>query len=404
VVQATAPLSAPWEDPMHRFAAAFAGLCLAAAGTTAIVVAGPAAAAPACSVGYRVNQWQTGYTAEITVTNGATALSSWTLTWHYAGNQTVTSAWNATVRQSGTAVTAASMPYNAALPAGGSVSFGLQGTAGGTSPDPTDFALNGVSCGDTTPPVTTTPTTPTTVTTSPTTTTSTPPAGCTGAKVCDDFEQQTGSTPGGRWTVGAANCTGTGTVTVDSTVAHSGTRSVKVAGQGGYCNHAFLGTSLADVGSGVLFGRFWVRHTTPLPTGHVAFMAMRDTADGGRDLRAGGQNQALQWNRESDDATLPAQSPAGVAQSVPLPTGTWSCFEFQVDGAAGQLRTWLGSAQVPGLVVDGVPTPDIDQQWLARAGWHPSLTDLRLGWESYAADADTLWFDDVALGTTRIGC
>jgi hypothetical protein len=251
--------------------------------------------------------------------------------------------------------------------------------------------------------VTTTPTTPTTPVTKPTTTTSTPPAGCTGAAVCDDFEQQTGTTPGGRWTVGAANCTGTGTVTVDGTVAHSGSRSVKVTGQGGYCNHAFLGTSLADVGSGKLFGRFWVRHTTPLPTGHVAFMAMRDTADGGRDLRAGGQNQALQWNRESDDATLPAQSPAGVAQSVPLPTGTWSCFEFEVDGAAGQLRTWLGSAEVPGLVVDGVPTPDIDQQWLNRA-WHPALTDLRLGWESYAGDADTLWFDDVALGTARIGC
>ena len=53
--------------------------------------------------------------------------------------------------------------------------------------------------------------------------------------------------------------------------------------------------------------------------------------------------------------------------------------------------------------MDGVPTPDIDQQWLARA-WHPSVTDLRLGWESYAGDADTLWFDDVAVGSSRIGC
>ncbi|MGW5720286.1 cellulose-binding domain-containing protein [Amycolatopsis sp. NPDC003865] len=377
---------------MHRFAAALAGFCLAAAGTAA-VVAGPATAAPACSVGYRVNQWQTGFTAEITVTNGATALSSWTLTWHYAGSQSVTSAWNATVRQSGTAVTAESLPYNASLPAGGTVSFGLQGTSGG--PDPTDFALNGVACGDTTPPVTTTPTTPTTTTSTP------PPAGCADAAICDDFEQQTGSAPAGRWSVGAANCQGTGTVAVDTAVAHSGTRSVKVAGGGGYCNHAFFGTSVS--GSGVLYGRFWVRHTTALPSGHVTFMALRDTADGGRDLRAGGQNQALQWNRESDDATLPAQSPAGVAQSVPLPTGTWSCFEFAIDGAAGQLRTWLGSAAVPGLVVDGVPTPDIDQQWLARA-WHPAVTDLRLGWESYGGDADTLWFDDVAVGSSRIGC
>ncbi|WP_211299869.1 cellulose binding domain-containing protein, partial [Amycolatopsis lexingtonensis] len=101
----------------RRFAGALAALCLAAAGTTAVLAAGPAAAAPACSVAYRVNQWQGGYTADLTVTNGATALSSWTLTWHYAGTQAVTSAWNATVRQSGTAVTADSLPYNAALPA-----------------------------------------------------------------------------------------------------------------------------------------------------------------------------------------------------------------------------------------------------------------------------------------------
>lgn len=242
----------------------------------------------------------------------------------------------------------------------------------------------------------TTPTTPTTPTTS-----APPPAGCADAAFCDDFEQQAGSAPAGRWTVGAANCQGTGTVTVDTAVAHSGTRSVKVTGGGGYCNHAFFGTGVPT--AGVLYGRFWVRHTTALPAAHVTFMALRDTADGGRDLRAGGQNRALQWNRESDDATLPAQSPAGVAQSVPLPTGTWSCFEFAIDGAAGQLRTWLGSAEVPGLVVDGVPTPDVDQQWLARA-WHPAVADLRLGWESYGTDADTLWFDDVAVGSSRIGC
>ncbi|MGW4521766.1 cellulose-binding domain-containing protein [Amycolatopsis sp. NPDC004378] len=374
---------------MTRFAAALAALCLlTAAGTTAVVVAAPATAAPACAVGYRVNQWQTGFTAEITVTNGATALSSWTLTWHYAGNQAVTSAWNATVRQSGTAVTAETLPYNASLPAGGTVSFGLQATYSGTNAEPADFALNGVACGDPT-------------TTPPPTTTTPPPAACPGTTFCDDFEQQTGGAPSGRWAVGAANCQGTGTVTVDSAVAHSGTRSVKVTGQGGYCDHAFFGTSLP--GAGLLYGRFWVRHSTPLPAGHVTFMALRDTADGGRDLRAGGQNRALQWNRESDDATLPAQSPAGVAQSVPLPTGTWSCFEFEIDGTAGQLRTWLGGTEVPGLVVDGVPTADVDQQWLARA-WHPAVTDLRLGWESYGTDADTLWFDDVALGTTRLGC
>ena len=50
-----------------------------------------------------------------------------------------------------------------------------------------------------------------------------------------------------------------------------------------------------------------------------------------------------------------------------------------------------------------VPTADIDQQWLNRT-YRPSLTDFRLGWESYGVGLDTLWYDDVAVAGTRIGC
>nr|WP_258544752.1 hypothetical protein [Micromonospora provocatoris] len=56
-----------------------------------------------------------------------------------------------------------------------------------------------------------------------------------------------------------------------------------------------------------------------------------------------------------------------------------------------------------GLTADGVPTHDIDGQWYNRT-WRPQLTDLKLGWESYGGSADTLWYDDVAMGSTRIGC
>jgi hypothetical protein len=130
---------------------------------------------------------------------------------------------------------------------------------------------------------------------------------------------------------------------------------------------------------------------------------MRDSADGNRDLRFGGQNGALQFNRASDDATLPEQSPAGVALSAPLPVNTWNCVEFKVDGRDGTIQTWLNGTSVPGLLNDGVPTHDIDGQWLNRT-WRPALTDLRLGWESYGEGADTLWYDDVAVGAARNGC
>ncbi|WP_407638957.1 hypothetical protein [Actinacidiphila yeochonensis] len=222
--------------------------------------------------------------------------------------------------------------------------------------------------------------------------------------VCSGFEDQTGTTPSGGWTVAAPDCSGTGTVSVDTSVAHSGTRSVRVDGKAGYCNHAFLASTanLSAVGP-VMYVRLWVRHTTALPSGHVAFVSMPDSSQGGKALRIGGQNGALQWNRESDDATLPAQSPAGVALSTPLPTGSWQCLRFAVDTTKPALDTWLGDTQVPGLHVDGVPTQDVDQQWLSSTT-PPRPTALRLGWESYSTGDDTLWFDDVAVGSSPIGC
>jgi hypothetical protein len=230
------------------------------------------------------------------------------------------------------------------------------------------------------------------------------PAACSASGFCDDFESQTGTQPSGRWSTAVADCSGTGTTSVDSSVAHSGSRSIRVDGKAGYCNHAFAGASLSGLGIGSqLYVRFWLRHSTPLPQGHVAFAAMQDPHDNNTDLRMGGQNSALQWNRESDDATLPAQSPVGISKSIPLPVNTWTCVEYKVD-SAGKLDTWVNGTEVLGLVADGVSTPDVDQQWNTRTTWKPAPTDLRLGWESYWEGDDTLWFDDVAVGNARVGC
>lgn len=389
-----------------------AALAAAATTTGAALLTGPAAAAQGCRVDYTPNQWPGGFTATVKVSPGDAAVSSWTVTWTYAGDQRVTSGWNATVSQSGSTVTARNASYNGSIPAGGSTEFGLQGTYGSSGGVPTGFSLNGVPCNGATPPPTTPPPTTPPPTTPPPTTpppttpppTTEPPVGCAGAVLCDGFEGQTGSTPSGDWTVVSPDCSGAGTATIDTATTHSGSRSVRINGAAGYCNHVFIKATknLSSVGS-VRYGRVWVRHTTAQPTEHTTMMAMADAADGNKDLRLGGQNGALQWNRASDDATLPEQSPAGVAQSLPLPTNRWTCVEFMVDGAAGQLRTWVDGTAIPGLTADGAPTHDIDGQWYNRT-WRPQLTDLKLGWESYGGGADTLWYDDVALGSSRIGC
>ncbi|MFJ4674340.1 cellulose-binding domain-containing protein [Kitasatospora sp. NPDC088783] len=367
----------------------------------------------ACQVSWTGNQWTGGFTAQVSIINSGAAVSSWTLTWTFAAGQQVTSGWNAQVSQSGTAVTASSLSYNGSVAAGGSVAFGLQGTWSGGNPTPTDFAFNGASCqgGSATASPTPSPTPSSTPSPSPSPTPSPSPSassgggsGCSAAVVCSGFEDQSGSSLGGDWTVAAPDCSGAGTVTVDTAVAHGGSRSLRIDGRAGYCNHVFAATTknVSAVGP-VVYGRYWVRHTTALPADHIAMVTMEDAANGNKHLRLGGQNGALQWNRESDDATLPAQSPVGVAQSVPLPVNQWSCVRFAVDTTRQSMDTWLNDQQVPGLHDDGVPTADIDQQWLTRTT-APRPTTLDLGWESYGNGADTLWYDDVALGSAPIAC
>ncbi|MGC5030454.1 PQQ-dependent sugar dehydrogenase [Micromonospora sp. DT229] len=110
--------------------------------TTPPPTSGPAA----CTVSWTVNQWNTGFTAEVRVTNRGAALNGWTLTWSFSGNQQVTGGWNAEITQSGRTVTARNAGWNAALPTNGTVSFGFQATYSGTNNSPSDFRLNGTTC------------------------------------------------------------------------------------------------------------------------------------------------------------------------------------------------------------------------------------------------------------------
>ncbi|GAQ64773.1 glycoside hydrolase family 6 protein [Streptomyces scabiei] len=100
-----------------------------------------------CTVDYKVqNQWSTGFTAAVTITNNGAAKSSWAAKWSYAGNQQVTNGWNSRITQSGSSVTAANETYNGTLATGGSVSFGFQASYSGSNALPATFTLDGVTC------------------------------------------------------------------------------------------------------------------------------------------------------------------------------------------------------------------------------------------------------------------
>jgi hypothetical protein len=95
------------------------------------------AAAVQCSVDYKTNDWGSGFTADLTITNrGTDAINGWTLTYSYAGNQKLSNGWNGTWSQSGQTVTVNSATYNANIAAGSAVTTGAQFTYSGANAAP----------------------------------------------------------------------------------------------------------------------------------------------------------------------------------------------------------------------------------------------------------------------------
>lgn len=100
-----------------------------------------------CTVDYDANSWNSGFTGSFVVTNDSdAAVSDWELTFTFADGQTVDQIWSAEADQSGAAVTITPVSWSTTIPAGGSVSFGFNGSHGGTNTTPDDFALDGVDC------------------------------------------------------------------------------------------------------------------------------------------------------------------------------------------------------------------------------------------------------------------
>src|ERR1019366_6593846 len=107
-----------------------------------------------CQVTYtKASEWQGGFVANVTISNtGTAAINGWTLKFTFPGDQHVTNAWNATVTQSGTAVTATNASYDGTISPGASASMGFQGTWTANDTSPTSFTLNGASCSCPHPP------------------------------------------------------------------------------------------------------------------------------------------------------------------------------------------------------------------------------------------------------------
>ncbi|ATW50604.1 chitinase [Streptomyces peucetius subsp. caesius ATCC 27952] len=125
----------------------------ATAGLTALLLplaamvglASPAEAATSATATYtKTSDWGSGFGGSWTVKNtGTTTINSWTVEWDFPSGTKVTSAWDATVTNSGDHWTAKNVGWNGTLAPGTSVSFGFNGSGSGS---PSGCKLNGASC------------------------------------------------------------------------------------------------------------------------------------------------------------------------------------------------------------------------------------------------------------------
>jgi len=240
---------------------------------------------------------------------------------------------------------------------------------------------------------------------------------CANSIFCDDFEEyDAGGLPSPTW---GANQNG-GALAVDETRAHSGRRAVKMsaAASNGYRSVmiSLSKPSVLPVANNHLFGRMsFYLDSSPTTSVHWTFIdGYGATASGYHALyRYGGQTPSANGNTlmanydTPDSYSSPPVGPSSdcyLHSATVVPTGAWSCAEWEFDGPKNTMRFWLDGAAVTDLTMTGTGEGCVHQPktftWLA-----PTFSRIDLGWESYQADpARTIWIDDVALGTQRLGC
>lgn len=173
--------------------------------------------------------------------------------------------------------------------------------------------------------------------------------------------------------------------------AHSGTHSVEITTGGG-----FFGTAPP---AAAFYGRVWVYFGSSPGSGHWAFIegvgpGSQSTAT---QVRLGGNLGTYDANIQTSGPEDEIRASAQDGGLIPPPIATWTCFEFYYGQDA--LEFWQNGIQI----LDITPTT----AWMdgnVTAPWSPQYAMIRFGYAAFGANAIDVWFDDVALGTQRIGC
>jgi hypothetical protein len=215
-----------------------------------------------------------------------------------------------------------------------------------------------------------------------------------GLLLCDTFEADAPGPPPAPWTT---SITGSGKVTIDGTSpANSGTRSVHIEDAASDYDTllALHAPAILPSTTGRFYLRFFIRLAAPMTMGHNSFVLgdLYASPGSGNFLRFSENNQMLAESVMGDAQGAMSNNDYynDHAIGVGLTAGRWTCVELLLDHGKPEIDVWVDDVEVPGL---------------HSTAWKIDAYDyLRLGFEKYAGPASEIWYDDIAIGTQKIGC
>ena len=198
-----------------------------------------------------------------------------------------------------------------------------------------------------------------------------------------------------------SNPNGTTLALVDSTRAHTGTKSVKVHGG----QQPAQLTRPLPTGTNKLYARAWIWFTRQLGmnpgANHETLLGIRKAVGSANDeVRFGEIKGVIGTNEVPSDNISPKMAQWGLGPVV-APNG-WRCIEvaFLADQAQHTLTAWAD-----GVMVHAITAPDQWQNGNLPANWmNGKFVEFIMGWQSFSGVDTDLWIDDVVLSNSPIGC
>ena len=182
-------------------------------------------------------------------------------------------------------------------------------------------------------------------------------------------------------------------------VSHSGSKSVYVDGSSYSSLFTFADASKLPTADNRVYVRTFMRVGTEMTQGHSSYMqAGPFTKSDENEIRVGFHQKQLEVNRMPTDAEQLSHlnywndGKYGVQFAV----GQWYCVETYFNGRDDELQVWVDGQEIPDLHVT---------DWKKGfSNWSPSYQSIAFGYEKYSGGDAKIWYDDIAIGTQRIGC